>query len=252
MSDHFCPSFGTHIRMRLVKRIPTAAGLAGGSSDAAAVMLALARLWNLDAPLSALLEIGKNIGADVPFCLAANAKLNPALGFSCDEAASSCALAEGIGETLSPLPPMRGTAVLVKPNLPVSTAHVYGLWDAAGRESADGRTGAFTRTRPDTDAFVSALADNGKARAIGPDHFPAYMVNVLEPVTAEAYPRVASAIGKMKTIAAADRVFMSGSGPTVIAYFRDRVSAEAAVPRISRAFAEERDDGCRVSLVSLI
>ncbi|MDR1953552.1 MAG: 4-(cytidine 5'-diphospho)-2-C-methyl-D-erythritol kinase [Clostridiales Family XIII bacterium] len=220
MADYFCPVTGNRVNLRLVKRIPMAAGLAGGSTDAAAVMLALARLWAVDVKLATLVDIGKSIGADVPFCLAANAKLNPTLGFAGDILASSCALAEGIGETLTPRAGTDGAVVLVKPDIAVSTPYIYGLFDKNGQ----------------TDGIAS----------------PEDMVNALEPVTVGAYPLVGDTIERLKGLVSPERVFMSGSGPTVLAYFAERAAAESAAVRIKQAFKDEADGGCYVRFAGLM
>jgi 4-diphosphocytidyl-2-C-methyl-D-erythritol kinase len=225
MSDYFCPAAGNKIHISILKRIPVSAGLAGGSSDAAAVMLALARLWNLNAELSVLLNIGKSIGADVPFCIAANAKLNSQLGFADDAMASSAAFAEGIGEALTPLAGMDGALVLVKPDIAVSTARIYGLLDEHG----------FSRERQPAETVSQGN-----------------MINALEPITVGAYPAVGETIEKVKAIAAPNRVFMSGSGPTVIAYFSERAEAERAADRIKQALAEGTGGGYYVRLAKLI
>jgi 4-diphosphocytidyl-2-C-methyl-D-erythritol kinase len=297
MAEHFPPSAGNKIRIRIAKRIPVAAGLAGGSSDAAAVMLALAHLWGLDVTLASLLEIGTSVGADVPFCLIANAKLNPHLGFADDAQASSCALAEGIGEILSPLSSVSGTVMLVKPNLSVSTAHIYELWDSnhGTQTGAAGRPGH--RAHPDTDALVRALAagdDREAGNTISPNlasnaehtrsqgcvetaekretteetgtsektektekteqtalpNLSKYMANVLEPVTAGAYPEVDDMIRCVEERAAADYVLMSGSGPTIIAYFADRAAATPAADRMKQALAEQQI-ACYVGIAEL-
>ncbi|MDR1028526.1 MAG: 4-(cytidine 5'-diphospho)-2-C-methyl-D-erythritol kinase [Clostridiales Family XIII bacterium] len=254
MADHFCPLSGTGISLRVVKRIPVSAGLAGGSTDAAAVMLALARLWALDADLPALMRVGASVGADVPFCLIANAKLNPALGFADAGSASACALAEGIGEALTPLASARGGAILVKPNLAVSTARVYGLWDEYVADAA-----GLPPERPDTDALARALARTEASR--GPreaasdapaNDISKYMVNVLEPVAARAYAAVGETIERIRGLIAPDRVFMSGSGPTVVAYFADRAEAEEAAARCARAFAAQPAEGYYVRFAELM
>ena len=97
------------------KRIPIAAGLGGGSADAAAVLHGLNILWNCGLSIGKLMGLGTALGADVPFCIMGQAAQNPALNLG-GEKVSTCALAEGIGEKLRPLTPLKAYLVLLKPN----------------------------------------------------------------------------------------------------------------------------------------
>jgi 4-diphosphocytidyl-2-C-methyl-D-erythritol kinase len=225
----FAPRFAGEVAIRLRKRIPLGAGLAGGSGNAAAVILALARLLaqggaqgtdGTEAAFShmeRLMELGSRIGADVPFCVMGQAALNPELGHIGMRAAT-CALAEGIGEKLTPLPPLRGRVIIAKPAASVSTAAVYAGLDLA----------AVTE-RPDTDALAEGLrtGDSGKIRK--------NMINVLEIVVLKEYPEIAS----LKETLAADGkalcALMSGSGSAVFAWYRDRIACEAAFDALRRA-----------------
>jgi 4-diphosphocytidyl-2-C-methyl-D-erythritol kinase len=190
----------------LEKRIPIAAGMAGGSTDAAATLLVLNEL--LDRPLTQqqLQEIAVGVGADVPYCV---------LG--------GTALSEGIGEILTPLsPPPQASLVIAKPDISVSTAFVY------GNLHLDEQT-----VHPDIDGMCHALADgslSGITQRLG---------NVLETVTVPAYP----IIGKIKQTcmeAGAAGALMSGSGPTVFAIFEDELCAQQAAQLISsRQLARE-------------
>ncbi|MCL2194495.1 MAG: 4-(cytidine 5'-diphospho)-2-C-methyl-D-erythritol kinase [Oscillospiraceae bacterium] len=112
-----CKAFGLHsgLRIDIRKRIPSQAGLAGGSADAAAVLTALRDMYAPDMPMQQLCEIGMQVGADVPFCLV-----------------GGCCLAEGLGERLSPLPclPSDYRIALVKPDFGVSTAQAYAALDS--------------------------------------------------------------------------------------------------------------------------
>jgi 4-diphosphocytidyl-2-C-methyl-D-erythritol kinase len=213
MADHFCPDRGNHVRIHITKRIPVAAGLAGGSTDAAAVMLALAVLWKTKVGLKDLCEIGAGLGADIPFCLIAIAKNNPALGYSADPMAATAALAEGIGDLLTPLPSPGGELLLYKPEVSVPTRDIYHLYDEMS-------VTAFSR--PDTDLLTSILSDSAGA-GIAPQSLGAFtenMKNVFEPVTAAAYPVVGESLALLRSALKdeADRVMMSGSGPTVFAW----------------------------------
>lgn len=192
-------SIGLHID----KNIPMAAGLAGGSSDAAAVLHGLNQLMSLDLPLSRLMEMGVSLGADVPFCLMAQAAKDSKLNCA-GEKVSACALAEGIGEKLTPLTPLKALVFLSKPDIAVSTAEIYGNLDL----------GAIDK-HPDTDKLISALKRedfSGVSEA---------MYNVLEEVSVKKYPPIAREIASLQAIAKGAKVIMSGSGPTVFALFTE-------------------------------
>ncbi|MDO3412911.1 4-(cytidine 5'-diphospho)-2-C-methyl-D-erythritol kinase [Saccharibacillus sp. CPCC 101409] len=192
------------VRMHLEKRIPVAAGLAGGSSDAAAALRGLNRLWELGLSTAELEEIGAQIGSDVPFCVR-----------------GGTALATGRGERLETLPnPPRSWVVLVKPPINVSTADVYGGLKAseiAQHPSAQDMHGAL-----ESGSFEAMCAGLG---------------NVLEDVTLKLYPEVARIKEAMRSLGA-DGVLMSGSGPTVFGL----VSKEEKAKRICnglRGFCQE-------------
>ncbi len=199
LKDRFQISQGAVIFIQ--KNIPVAAGLAGGSSDGAAVLKALNELWDIGLPREGLMELGLALGADVPYCI---------LG--------GTALAEGIGEALTPLRGLPKTwMVLVKPEIDVSTRWVYThlVLDTLAN-------------RPDIDAMVRAveLGDiSAVAKGLG---------NVLENVTANRYP-VINSIKERLTKAGALGSAMSGSGPTVFGIFKDR----AAALRVAEGIAGE-------------
>ena len=201
-------TYGIHsgIRVHLRKEIPMAAGMAGGSADAAAVMKGINELFRLDLPVSRLMEDGVAIGADVPYCI---------LG--------GTALAEGIGEQLTPLPPMPDCHILVaKPRAEVSTKYVYEHLDAQG----------ITR-HPDIDGMVLAIRQGsleGIARR---------MENVLETVTVPAHPVIAEIKKRMLESGAANSL-MSGSGPTVFGIFSDEGKARAAYARLEEQNLADR------------
>ena len=193
---------GLHID--IVKRIPVAAGLAGGSTDAAAVLHALDTLYETDLPLERLCEIGLKLGADVPYCL---------LG--------GTMLAEGIGEALTPiLPPPYCHVVLCKPPFAVSTAAVYAAIDAE-----------TLTVRPDTDGMLAALAAGDYA---GVCH---RLYNVMETVTAARH----SEIGQIKDTllsCGAEGAVMSGSGPTTFGLFSNSEKARAAYEALKPVFPD--------------
>lgn len=195
-----CPGLRIDIR----KRIPVAAGLAGGSTDAAAVLRALDMLFGTNLGLDKLCEIGLKLGADVPYCLRGGTML-----------------AEGIGEVLSPLPQMPGClVVLCKPGFAVSTAAVYAQIDDH-----------MPDVRPDTNGMCQALA---QADYNGICH---RLYNVMEAVTAVRHAE----IGQIKDIllsCGADGAAMSGSGPTTFGLFRDPDKAQAAFEQLKALFPD--------------
>lgn len=184
--------------IKLEKRIPVSAGLAGGSADCSAVLSGMKRLFNLTISRRELMSIGLELGADVPFCLA-----------------RGTALAEGVGEELTKLRPMpKAWILLVKPAAIVSTAEVFKAFVPND-----------TVTRPDIDRLIECIA-KGDLPGIG-----AHMANALESVTAKLHP----VIGELKALMLSNGALgavMSGSGPTVVGLFAGRqavMTAQAAV-----------------------
>ena len=182
------------VRIHLTKRIPIAAGMAGGSTDAAATLKAVNQLFRFGKTKEELMELGVKIGADVPYCI---------LG--------GTALAEGIGERLTPLPPMPDCHLLVaKPDINVSTKYVYTTLDAAP-----------ILFHPDIDGMTAAIFA-GDLTGI-----TAKLGNVLETVTVPAHPIISKIKEKFLELGS-DGVLMSGSGPTVFGIFSDKTVAEKA------------------------
>lgn len=180
------------IKIHIAKRIPVAAGMAGGSTDAAAVLLGLNKMWGLGLSLEKLAELGAQIGSDVPFCVI-----------------GGTALAKGRGEILTSLPEAPEMwLVLVKPDLEVSTAEVYKNFNPAkvGR-------------RPDTQAAMKAIYDGDTQNLLN------NLANVLESVTLSIYPEV-ERVKKAMTAEGISSVLMSGSGPTVFGVAASRAVAE--------------------------
>lgn len=168
------------VAISITKHIPVAAGLAGGSSDAAATLRGLNKLWNLGLTLDELAELGAQIGSDVSFCVY-----------------GGTAIATGRGEKITPIPsPPPCWVVLAKPSIGVSTAEVY-------RNLKVGEV-----VHPDVDAMVEAI------RRQDYDAICKLVGNVLEEVTLKKYPEVAHIKEQMKRFGA-DAVLMSGSGPTI-------------------------------------
>ena len=179
LMDEFSITDG--VSVKLDKRIPVAAGMAGGSTDAAAMLIGVNRLFSLGLTKRQLMERGVQIGADVPYCIM-----------------RGTALAEGIGEALSPLPPMVKCPVLIaKPSISVSTKFVY-----QNLKLDD------TTIHPDIDRLI----DDIKAKNL--HDIAAHMGNVLETVTIPNYP-VIDEIKKHMLSNGAVGAMMSGSGPTV-------------------------------------
>lgn len=180
------------IAIDLKKFIPVAAGMAGGSSDAAAVLVGMNRLFSLGLSKEELMKRGVGIGADVPYCIM-----------------RGTALAEGIGEILTPLPPMQGCHVLIaKPGIHVSTKFVYSALKANE-----------LKEHPDIDGQIKAL-EAGDLRQLAQK-----MGNVLETVTMPEYP-VIGEIKKVMMAGGAIGAMMSGSGPTVFGLFEDEKKAK--------------------------
>lgn len=183
MKDEFQIKEG--VRIVLQKFIPVAAGLAGGSSDAAAVLVGMNRIFNLGLKQNKLMELGLKIGADVPFCIM-----------------RGTALAEGIGEKLTALQPMPKCPVLIaKPAISVSTKAVY-----EGLKLYDGME------HPDIDGVMEGIQQKDLKGVAS------HMGNILETVTIPMYP-VIEDIKKLMLENGALNAMMSGSGPTVFGLF---------------------------------
>lgn len=189
------------LTINLHKHIPVAAGMAGGSTDAAAVLYGMNRMFDLGLKREELMERGVKIGADVPYCIM-----------------RGTALAEGIGEKLTALPPMVKCPVLIaKPQISVSTKFVY----------ENLRLNDKT-VHPDIDALVENIRKkdlNAVASEMG---------NVLETVTIPNYPVIAQIKEHMLEQGAVGAM-MSGSGPTVFGLFEDGDTAVAAYEKMKES-----------------
>lgn len=186
------------VKIHLEKHIPIAAGMAGGSTDAAATLKGMNRLFDLGCTLRDLMELGVKIGADVPYCVM-----------------GGTALAEGIGEKLTPLAPAPDCYVLVaKPDINVSTKYVYEHLDA--QEIVK---------HPDIDGMVEAIAEESLQGILD------RMENVLETVTVSAYPVIQTIKDRMKELGAINSL-MSGSGPTVFGIFVEKDMARRAYDKL--------------------
>ena len=181
------------IEVDLNKFIPVAAGMAGGSSDAACALFGMNRLFELNVPMRELMKLGVEIGADVPYCLM-----------------RGTALAEGIGEKLTRLPDMPFCHILIaKPPVNVSTKLVYEKLDNTD-----------VKLHPDIDGIIEAIKLKDVALVAS------RMGNVLESVTVPLYP-VIDSIKKDMIEHGAINAMMSGSGPTVFGIFPDEQSMTA-------------------------
>ncbi len=191
------------VSITIEKEIPIAAGLAGGSSDAAATLKGLNELWNLGLSIDELAELGAKIGSDVSFCVY-----------------GGTALATGRGEIIKEIPaPPNCWVVLAKPKIGVSTAEVYGGLKVKGLEHPNTKQMIKAIETKDYELLCSSLG------------------NVLETVTFKLHPEVVMLKEQMKRFGA-DATLMSGSGPTVFGL----VDSEARVSRIYnglRGFCEE-------------
>ena len=186
------------VSIHLHKVIPVAAGMAGGSSDAAATLVGMNRLFHCGLSKEKLMELGVQIGADVPYCVL-----------------RGTALAEGIGEKLTVLPPMPDCWILIgKPGISVSTKYVYTTLDL----NTD-------TVHPDIDGMKKALED-GNLYGI-----TERMGNVLQDVTIPAYPEVERIKEQMKALGAVNAM-MSGSGPTVFGIFDNEEKAQKACQKL--------------------
>ena len=179
-------------KIMIHKNIPVAAGLAGGSGNAAAVLCSLDKLYNTNLSSDELMDIGSKLGADVPYCII-----------------GGTALATGIGEILTPLPSIpKCNILMVKPPISVSTAAIYEAIDAAEIDK-----------RPNTNAMIDALAQKDLISVAQ------NLSNVMGNVTETIHPIVKGIRRKMLMNGALGAV-MSGSGPTVFGIFPDYETAK--------------------------
>ena len=205
------------VRIDIKKRIPVAAGLAGGSCNGAAVLHALNLLWGLRLKLPELCAVGAELGSDVPFSLMGQAKANPELGLADEPMASHCAIARGTGTDLEPIAGLKSHLLLTKPPMGVSTAEVY-----KGLE-LDSIT-----EHPNIAELKEALAGKNYRK------IQKNMVNVLENFTLTRYPKVMYTKNKVKRLLGEEAVLMSGSGPTIFALCKTREEAQHACEQLKK------------------
>lgn len=201
LMDEFQIQDGVSIQLK--KRIPVAAGMAGGSSDGAAVLWGINQMYGLGLSMQALMERGVRLGADVPYCIQ-----------------RGTALAEGIGEKLSVLPPMpKCTILIAKPGISVSTKFVYENLHANDLKPEQ---------HPDVDSMIEAMRQKDLGLLCS------RMGNVLETVTIPAYP-VINEIKRTMMDNGAIGSMMSGSGPTVFGIFDSPAAAKQAMKAVRAA-----------------
>ena len=216
------PAPAGDLTIHIEKKIPMAAGLAGGSADGAAVLLACNALWEAGYDLKGLLAVGARLGADVPFAMIGAAHVNAELGMQDDPQAGTCALGEGTGTALAVLPPVDAHLLLAKPPIGVSTKDAYeGIDEILGFNGtkAPENSGA---AHPDIDAVVRALNKHDLFGARGK------MGNTLELYTLKRYHEVAYTKCKIQTCTESGIALMSGSGPTVFLLTEDQAEAQRA------------------------
>lgn len=187
------------VKIKIEKNIPVAAGMAGGSSNGAAVLIGLNKIWSLNLSENELMEIGLKLGADVPFCIKGGA-----------------ALAQGIGEKLTYIKGLNDVDIIIcKPDISVSTAMVYKNFDMSK-----------IRKRPNIDLLLKCLEEENI------EDLCMNMENVLESVTEKKYSEISNIKEQMKKCGAIGTM-MSGSGPTVFGIFKDLKKGKDALAKLS-------------------
>lgn len=181
------------VKINIEKQIPIEAGLAGGSTDAAAVILGMNQLFNLNLTQLDMFNIGAILGSDVPFCISGNTSLATGRGEMIEE--------------VSPCPPM--WVLLIKPSFGVKTAEVYKKLDLSE-----------VNDHPDVNGYLKALRNADVSYLLN------NIGNVLEYSTFKLYPKVRDLKDKIKQMGAVN-VLMSGSGPTILALFNSQNEAQA-------------------------
>ena len=219
---------GYEVCIEIKKNIPVAAGLAGGSSNAAGVILALNKILKMNLSMDRLCAVGQKIGADVPFCImSAAASQQQLLGV---KGGATCVLAEGIGEIMTPLRSVAFWVVLAKPPVSVSTAEVYQALDRI-----------TVLKHPETTRLIEGIAAGNMQK------IKASMGNVLENVTFSMCPmseQLKERMNSRGSIAA----MMSGSGPTVFSLFSGKHRAMA----MASSLKDMGKAGCAIFLTKTL
>lgn len=197
-------SINQGVEIDLVKNIPVSAGLAGGSTDAAGVLKLMNKIFNINAPEEELKALGLKLGADVPYCIS-----------------GGTALCEGIGEKITQLKPFKDKIlVLIKPPFGVSTKEVYKEFNLSKAIFHPKIEELITAMEKDDIYFVS---DN--------------MKNLLENVTLKKH-RVITNIKEEVKLNGSIGTMMSGSGPTVFAFFDDMLKAQVCYDNMKKKYKD--------------
>lgn len=202
LKDEFNIKKGVNIRIE--KKIPAEAGLAGGSTNAAGTLAALRKIWELDIPEERFMEIAKSIGADVPYCTK-----------------GGTALAEGIGEKITSLRKLPlYHVVLIKPNFGISTAWAFREIDIKS-----------IHHRPDNQGMIDAILKGDR------EGIESRLANAFESAVFKQFPELEGIKAKLKELGA-DAALMSGSGPTVYGLFRSEANANVAFEYFKDIYAD--------------
>lgn len=192
------------VKINIEKNIPVSAGLAGGSTDAAAVLKVMNKLFNVNATEEELMELGLNLGADIPYCIH-----------------GGTALCEGIGEIITPIKPFRDKiVVLVKPAFGVSTKEVYKNFNLEK-----------VKQHPKTAEIINAI-ENDDLNFVASN-----MKNLLENVTLRKHKILIKIKEEMNACGAINSM-MSGSGPTVFAFFDDMLKAQRCFEKMKKKYSD--------------
>ena len=192
------------VSINLTKNIPIAAGMAGGSTDAAATFRGINKLYNLGLSMDELRKLSVKIGADIPFCIE---------GGLC--------LSEGIGEVLTELNPLPSCpTVICKPDIFVSTKDVYCSFDSLKNPK-----------HPDVDKMLEGIKEYSAAKVTN------LLENILEPVTVSMHPVIEEIEKKLEALGA-NKAIMTGSGPTVFGLFDTVREADAAAIELRKIYPD--------------
>ena len=192
------------VKINIEKNIPVSAGLAGGSTDAAAVLKVMNKLFNVNATEEELMELGLKLGADIPYCIH-----------------GGTALCEGIGEIITPIKPFRDKiVVLVKPAFGVSTKEVYKNFNLE-------KVKQHTKT-----AEIINAIENDDLNFVASN-----MKNLLENVTLRKHKILIKIKEEMNACGAINSM-MSGSGPTVFAFFDDMLKAQRCFEKMKKKYSD--------------
>ena len=192
------------VKINIEKNIPVSAGLAGGSTDAAAVLKVMNKLFNVNATEEELMELSLKLGADIPYCIH-----------------GGTALCEGIGEIITPIKPFRDKiVVLVKPAFGVSTKEVYKNFNLDK-----------VKQHPKTAEIINAI-ENDDLNFVASN-----MKNLLENVTLRKHKILIKIKEEMNACGAINSM-MSGSGPTVFAFFDDMLKAQRCFEKMKKKYSD--------------